>query len=211
MSRETEQTRERLHQLSALMDGEVDALSSAAACQVWRDDAAARSSWHVWHVIGDVLRSDELVRDARRDAAFVATLRARLESEPVVVAPQRPSLRARSSRSVWTGAAAAAAGLAVVVGAGLLMRPTAEAPLLAAAPVPSAAALAPPEPVARPVVVAVDPSVAAEPQVLAADGQLIRDARLDRYLAAHKPFSGNPALAVQSSFAGTVRARTGDR
>jgi sigma-E factor negative regulatory protein RseA len=56
-------------------------------------------------------------------------------------------------------------------------------------------------------VVAIPPEVAvpiAEPQVLIADGQLIRDARLDRYLAAHKPFGGSPALAMPSGF---VRAR----
>ncbi len=39
---------------------------------------------------------------------------------------------------------------------------------------------------------------AAEPQALVASGQMIRDARLDRYLAAHKQFAGSSALGVPS-------------
>jgi sigma-E factor negative regulatory protein RseA len=41
---------------------------------------------------------------------------------------------------------------------------------------------------------------AAEPQTFVANGQLIRDARLDRYLAAHKQFAGSSALGVPSGF-----------
>jgi sigma-E factor negative regulatory protein RseA len=33
-----------------------------------------------------------------------------------------------------------------------------------------------------------------------ADAHLIRDARLDRYLAAHKQFAGTSALGVPSAF-----------
>ena len=35
-----------------------------------------------------------------------------------------------------------------------------------------------------------------ETPALVADGKLIRDARLDRYLAAHKQFGGNSAVSV---------------
>jgi sigma-E factor negative regulatory protein RseA len=41
--------------------------------------------------------------------------------------------------------------------------------------------------------------------MLVADGQLVRDARLQRYLAAHKQFGGSSALGVPSGF---LRAAT---
>jgi len=45
------------------------------------------------------------------------------------------------------------------------------------------------------------------PQALFADGRLVRDARLDRYLDAHKQFSGVSALGVPSTF---LRGATSD-
>ena len=42
--------------LSALVDGEVDASLAAALSGQWRDDAALRSRWHAYQLIGDVLR-----------------------------------------------------------------------------------------------------------------------------------------------------------
>jgi len=42
--------------------------------------------------------------------------------------------------------------------------------------------------------------VAVEPQALVVDGKLVRDARLDRYLAAHKQFAGSSVLGVPSGF-----------
>ena len=44
--------------LSALMDGEADAAALDHACAGWPDVAVARD-WHAWHLIGDVLRSEE--------------------------------------------------------------------------------------------------------------------------------------------------------
>ena len=46
-----------------------------------------------------------------------------------------------------------------------------------------------------------------DPRVLIANGTLIRDARLDRYLAAHKQFTGSSALGVPSAF---LRSATAD-
>jgi sigma-E factor negative regulatory protein RseA len=42
--------------------------------------------------------------------------------------------------------------------------------------------------------------VAPEAAALVANGSLIRDARLDRYLAAHKQFAGSSALGVPSGY-----------
>lgn len=193
MSQQPEQVRERRLQLSALMDGEADVPSTAQLCAIWRDDADSRQTWHAWHLIGDVLRSDDLASQGRRDAVFVASLRERLRAEPVVVAPQPLIRPSRTPRRAWGAGIAVAAGFAAVMAAVLALNtsaPPAVAPVLAqqeavpTAPVAAATVMAPP----------------AEPQVLVADGKLIRDARLDRYLAAHKPIGGNPVFAMPSSF-----------
>ena len=212
--------------LSALADGEADARVGAAISAAWRDDAAVRARWHGYHLIGDVLRSEEL-GGRGRDAAFLARLRERLAEEPVVLAPsiQAPhepaqpavagsDVRARSARRLvrrWAPPAALAAGFMVVaVGALTVLQPVPEpmAPTFAAVPAPV------PAPALR---------LAAEgmgearsfagqsaPIALAADaeapaGLLVRDARLDAYLAAHKQFGGSSALGLPSGF---LRAAT---
>jgi len=50
-----------------------------------------------------------------------------------------------------------------------------------------------------------------EPQALVANGKLIRDARLDRYLAAHKQFAGTSALGVPSGFLRSATVDTAER
>jgi len=79
-------------QLSALADGEVDAAAAGAACGAWKTDAELRRTWHAWHLIGDVLRSEDLASSAERDQRFLVALRGRLALEPVVLAPEaRPA------------------------------------------------------------------------------------------------------------------------
>ena len=181
-----------LERLSALVDGELGADAAAQACGHWREDAEARVSWHAYHVIGDVLRSDDLAADPARDAAFLKSLRARLDTEPVVLAPQRPAVPTEVAgaprRRGWRATSALAAGFVAVVGVTLLTtRGTGDAPAVAS--------LAQIQPVAASAAGAV-----AEPPALVANGKLIRDARLDRYLAAHKQFAGSSALGVPSGY-----------
>jgi sigma-E factor negative regulatory protein RseA len=64
-------------QLSALADGELDAAAVGHACAGWHGDAEQRETWHAYHLIGDVMRSDDLASDTARDAAFLGALRAR--------------------------------------------------------------------------------------------------------------------------------------
>lgn len=187
--------------LSALVDGEAADDDVKQACAEWRGDAKARQSWHAYQLIGDVLRSDDLASAAGRDEAFLRELRARLADEPVVLAPQPaktlPMATGRSLRR-WRTGAAVAAGFVTVAGVLVaLQMPSREAaPGLAQAP----ALAAPVVPVA-----AVTPAVAtteanADQAVLVTDGKVIRDARLDRYLAAHQRFAGTSALGVPSAF-----------
>jgi len=192
-----------LERLSALADGEVERAAVADLCAAWREQQSARASWHAWHLIGDVLRSEDLSSDARHDAAFLVALRARLTSEALALAPRAApavgggtGLRFASPRrgvgwSRFAAPAAVAAGFVAV--ASVLLSIQAPSPqsangTLAIAPEASVRAVASPAP------------LAAEPQVTVASGKLIRDARLDRYLAAHKQFGGSTALGVPSGF-----------
>ena len=109
--------------LSALADGEADAATTERGCAAWAGaDAAARQSWHAYHLIGDVLRSDDLASAPARDQAFLDRLRVRLADEPAILAPQplprvaTPSAPARSRRG-WALPMAMAAGvMALAVG-----------------------------------------------------------------------------------------------
>jgi sigma-E factor negative regulatory protein RseA len=171
---EQQATPEHRHEcLSALMDGDAQALS--AACAAWRNDADARGHWHAYHLIGDVLRSDELARLPAADARFLSVLRERLAAEPVVLAPSPQA----APRRRWLAPAAAAAGFVVVAGVLVVTRGVlpsdSPAPQLAAAPAPAVRA-------------AVEP--------MQVDSALIRDARLDRYLSAHKQYGGSSALGL---------------
>jgi sigma-E factor negative regulatory protein RseA len=164
--------------ISALVDG--DAAAVEGACAAWREDAGARERWHTYHLIGDVLRSDELAARPARDAEFLAGLRARLAHEPVVLAPAaRSPARARHA---WLGPVAVAAGFVAVAGVLVVTRlsaPEASGPLLAANQAPSAVV-----------------GKAAAPQPLVVEAGLIRDARLDSYLRAHREALGGVPVAL---------------
>jgi sigma-E factor negative regulatory protein RseA len=201
-----------LQDLSALADGEVDAAAAARACAHWRTDPLARSSWHAYHLIGDVLRSDELASDAVADAGFLGALRLRLADEPAVVAP-RPidaaavsiddngAPAARATGRSWMLPAALAASLMAVATVLVVTRgtgPEAEATLARARP--DGGSIAAPR-----------GEVLQDAPTLVADGKLIRDARLDRYLAAHSQFGGSSALGVPSGFLRAATTQAPDR
>ena len=186
---------ETLERLSTLMDGEADEACLRAGCAAWREDAAGRAAWHAYHLIGDVLRSEELAGSACRDAAFLASLRLRLAREPALLAPsavEAPAVAApRASR--WRASAAVAAGFVVVGGAVLVLRaPPSEPP-----PATLAQAAAPAGPLAAP---AGTLATANAPTEAPLSGQMLRDARLQQYLVAHKQFGGSTALGVPSGF-----------
>src|SRR5436305_14542164 len=64
-------------QLSALADGELNAADPAGACAIWARHPEARRDWHAWHLIGDVLRSEDLASDPRRDRLLYSAVHAR--------------------------------------------------------------------------------------------------------------------------------------
>lgn len=164
--------------LSSLADGELDQAAAARGCSLWRDDPASRADWHAYHLIGDVLRSDDLAAAPHGDVAFLARLRQRLADEPAIVAPlpaPEPAAQ-RPVRQGWLAPAAIAAGFMAV--AGVLVVTRFSGPVGVQAPPLLAAASAP---------VVVSEMV---------DAALIRDAQIDRYLRAHREMSGGQAAAV---------------
>lgn len=184
--------------LSALADGDDAALPHAAA--LWREDAGARERWHTYHLIGDVMRSEDLCSSPGRDAAFVARLRTRLASEPVPFAPATAGASSASSPAArqvrpharhlgWRAPAAVAAGFVAVVVTVAWMRPqwpfgdavvaTRDAGALAGSGMRAVSSEHP------------DAGAA-----LVADGRMIRDARLDAYLRAHQAARGGSPAAL---------------
>ena len=189
--------------LSSLMDGDLPAGELAGVIARFSANDALRADWHAYHLIGDVLRSDDLATAPARDARFLLALRSRLNQE-VAVAQQpwlatapRPPLSVpapvsapvfapmsaapgRRRLSGWMVApAAVAAGFVVVaavlvVNKALLSSPTAEA-------------------------------VFAQQMSSPASGMLVRDARLDRYLAAHRNLGTGLAGAGAGSAERTVQ------
>lgn len=203
--------------LSSLADGELNADEVAAACAGWRDSEAVRARWHSYQLIGDVLRSEDFASTASRDASFLAALRTRLAAEPVVLAPEPlatplptwpavanggrvggAAAAARDKRGWWMAPSAVAAGFVVIAGMLLLT----QAPKTGESLIASTTSVVPAK---AGVMLAAVPSLPAsasvvEPPVLADDAQVIRDARLDRYLAAHKQFAGSSVLGMSSGF-----------
>lgn len=215
---------DRLMRLSALVDGELDADEAAIACKDWRESTESRSSWHAYHFIGDVLRSEDLACDPSSDLRFIEAFRSRLALEPIVLAPrplENPRAIPRSSvvRSLFGGGAwrmpsALAAGVVAVGGVLFVLQAPesqhsegqASVEVARAAPqaAPERSALA-----TTSLAASVPPVV--EPEVFVANGKLIRDARLDRYLTAHKQFAGSSALGVPSAFLRNATADATDR
>lgn len=180
--------------LSSLADGDADALE--AGCALWRDDRLARARWHAYHVIGDVLRSDDLAPAPGRDAAFLAQLRTRLAQEPVPLAPAPttlpPGVGVQGHRLGWRAPAAVAAGLMLVAGALVLTRGGFEsgAPAETSSLAAGSTARTPVATVTSPVTVTTP-----APRLVLSGGQL-RDPDLDAYLRAHQAARGGAPAAL---------------
>jgi len=214
MSSESESDASALENLSALTDGELDSSAAARACSAWRDDAAMRSSWHAYQLIGDVLRSEDLASVPAHDAAFLATMRRRLAAEPIVLAPEsvpqpvvpaaQPSPQlvnaGRHARWSWMAPSAVAAGFVLVAGALIVTRaplPNSGRPDTTLARVGAGGAT--PQGVSAPTLAASE-SVMEAPTEVAINGRMLRDPRLESYLKAHQQFAGSSALGVPSGF-----------
>lgn len=196
---------DRAEAISALADGELGSGEVAAACAHWRNHTDARTQWHDYQLIGDVLRSEDLASTAAHDSDFLRALRQRLDAEPVVLAPSvdtmppgaavpasvaAPVTAVAGARRTWVIPSAVAATVAaVVVGGVMSLR------MPAGGSAASGPQLAAGEP--KPTLVSTEPN---EQVVTVANGRLIRDARLDRYLAAHQQWSGGSVVGGHAAY-----------
>lgn len=196
--------------LSALADGQLRGEAFARAVDRLAQHPEAQATWHAYHVVGDVLRSNDLAFCAD-DQGFLARLQSRLVLEPVFI----PSINATNLIAIaayessakalfdtkhisddgaanapnfrWKMVAGVASLLAVMavgwnVAGGLGATPS--DPQLAQA-TPAALSLQ---------TLAQAHAVGAAPQVM------LRDARLDALMAAHKQFGGTSALQMPAGF-----------
>ncbi len=100
-----------MEKVSAYLDGECGEFEAAQVLrQLQADNTAdpAREAWALYHRVGDALRGDRLT-----SGDFTARVMARLEQEPVVLAPRRAAPR---MMRYAMAAAASLAGVAVVLG-----------------------------------------------------------------------------------------------
>jgi sigma-E factor negative regulatory protein RseA len=193
--------------LSALADGEPG--QADHACNAWQNDPQARADWHAYHVIGELLRSDDVRIAPQRDAQFLGRLRGRLASEPVLPGSVAAS-RWSHWRRAWSAPMAVAAGFAAIAGVLVVMRVSApdagrqdRAAQLAGGVLTSS--------VTASQGVAAAPAASSMAVALTRDGRLIRNPDLDRYLAAHKQFSDSSVLAVPGGMLRSAAVAVPDR
>ena len=187
------------------MDGQLSGAQAAMAVQSMAS-AEARECWHVYHLVGDVLRSTDLAA-CGHDTAFVARLAARLQHEtsafealpalakPAMLDVARPAandgvFRWKMVAGLASFAAVAAIGWGVMGGIGPQAGVGAQLAQGGATAPTQIATLAAPVPV----------TVASNPAEADAGAVMLRDARLDELLAAHRQTVGASALGNAAGF-----------
>jgi len=175
-----------MEKISELMDGELEGQECKSHLQRLCKDPQLAKRWDQYHLIRDVLRSEAGTR-----VDLVASMHARLEAEPTILAPRRrvQTLIAR----IALPAAAAIAG--VVVGGWLSSSPS--VPL--GTQEVSKAAMPPTSVVSAPAKAALAP-----PVVELADGQVAE------LILAHQEFSPTSAMQGAASYVRTFSVKGSD-
>ncbi|MFM2059349.1 MAG: hypothetical protein RLY71_3734 [Pseudomonadota bacterium] len=202
---------EDVEALSALVDGEAAEAGLIRTCRHWRHDERLRRDWHAYHLIGDVLRSEELADHSAADERFLQTLRARLAQEPAVLAPLLPTAEPapevstattgatqvltlpgrRAGLRRWGAPIGIAAGVMLVASAVMVTRPDSQpsSGMVAAVTQPAAPQ---PGPMAQP------------------DRQRAQAAQFDPYFSAHQQFQNATAIGPASSFLRSATYEAGE-
>lgn len=219
-------TKERTQeQISALADDELSDSQIELALAALRDPQG-RADWDMYHQIGDVLRSDDMAFSL--SDGFSARMAARLEAEPVILAPapaQQPVqggqvaaamtgsagyLADRLRRFAMPGVAAAAVATAVFVTAPQMLVAKRDSLPSDGTAVVVVAAKPAPATLATPAVSAV--AASAEGKVVTLEqqqGEVLRDPRIDEYLMAHQRFSPSVYSSAQYARSATFASDTG--
>ena len=191
---QTLQTRDE--KISALMDGELEVDGRPGCLEALMADADARLVWRSYHLMGDVLRSDELAAGAD-DFQFLAKLEARLSDQAVVnqetdagkrgqAVPQGQRLNsANASLFRWRMAAGGAFALLIALFAGAFFAPSPSVVGVQMAATPEKLTL---------------PANADFATTAVIQDGMIRDPRLDQLLSAHQQLGGHSALQMPSGF-----------
>ncbi len=159
-----------MERISAFMDGESGSAESHQAVLHLNQDAECRETWTTFHLIGDVMRGDQPMRDD-----FMARFHARMDSEPTQLAPRRTQWRKYANY----GLSAAASLSAVAIVASLVFS---DNPLLPKSGPQEVAKSAAPAVIAQ-------QSPRPKPPAAATPG------KLNEYLMAHQEYS--PSTAMQ--------------
>ncbi|MEQ1526290.1 MAG: sigma-E factor negative regulatory protein [Gallionella sp.] len=104
--------------ISALMDGELFEDEAASCLAILGKDLEATKKWEIYHLIGDTLRQPEHI-----PADLSATVSAKIQQEPTVLAP-RISMVRRNPRYFALSAAATLTAVGVVAWMSLQINPT---------------------------------------------------------------------------------------
>lgn len=187
-------------QLSALMDGQLQGDDWLQALQC-AEQEEGRSTWHAYHVVGDALRSTELVAHGASSSVFLARFQQRLAQEPVladrlekvpvqqVVPAEGPVPQAANASVFRWKMLAGLASLAVVASVGWNSWDRVQQG--GASPTGTQLAVATP---------AAETVKQVEAAADVSSATMIRDPRLDELLAAHKQFGGTSALQMPAGF-----------
>ena len=176
----------RGERLSAFVDGELsgDGQPNGIFSDLNRDDRAA---WSSYHLIGDVLRSDDLALNPAASSAFMVGFAARLDAEPHVLAPAAIAPAVSTTRRLLNLRRRVVPTLAVAAAAAPLtwivvpqMHGVGQSGVQVASVQPSRG-----DAMQR----------VAMPAVATQDGNIIRDARLDEYFEAHQQFAQQPVMS----------------
>lgn len=130
-----------MERISAFMDGEAGHAETHHALLRLKQDTECNQIWAAFHLIGDTMRGDPLLRDD-----FMARFHTRMESEPTQLAPR---MSWRKSANYALSAAASISAIAVVLTLTLVDNPLRPQAPIAVAPRSDAPVLAQGEP-ARP-------------------------------------------------------------
>jgi sigma-E factor negative regulatory protein RseA len=181
-------------QISALLDSELgDAHIEGTLASLRRSEG--RTTWDVYHQIGDVLRSEDMAQDL--SLGFTARLLSRLDEEPPILAPmkqvepqpaqpQQAGAGGRIRRFAMPLAIAAAAVFAIVAVPQMTKKAGPEGHDM----VDANQHISLPAPGSNVVRTGFEPDQTAPAQATTvADGAVLRDPRLDQYMMDHQRYS----------------------
>jgi sigma-E factor negative regulatory protein RseA len=195
--------------ICALVDGQLTGEAFANAVDLVQCDADARRTWQSYHLVGDVLRSNDLAR-CRLGDGFVSRLQSRLQQEGVFQMPEaKPTTPKSASVPVPQSHAAndpvfrwkLVAGFASMVAVGAIGWSLigAAGPVGGAQPV-MALASTPSLQLPGQFQLSARPATSQASVDNTSSGVMIRDPHLDALLAAHKQFGNGSALQGSTGF-----------